>query len=50
MINFKDWVLNVQSNGVGEIIITSIDSDGKGKGFDLYLAEEIQKHVNTFYS
>ncbi len=45
MINFKDWVLNVQSNGVGEIIITSIDSDGKGKGFDLYLAEEIQKHV-----
>ena len=44
-INFKDWVSEVQSKGVGEIIITSIDCEGKGRGFDLPLAEIIQKYV-----
>ncbi len=44
-INFIDWVSEVQSKGVGELIITSIDCDGKGKGFDLFLAEIIQKYV-----
>ncbi len=42
-VNFRDWISEIQDIGINEIIITSIDQDGKGKGFDLYLAEIIQK-------
>ena len=33
----------MQDKGVGELIITSVDKDGTGKGFDLNLAEKISK-------
>jgi cyclase len=44
-IKFEDWILYAQDCGVGEFLITSIDSDGKGKGFDLFLADKISKKV-----
>ncbi len=33
----KDWFDEVQSKGVGEIILTSISKDGTGEGFDMEL-------------
>ena len=48
-INLKEWVSEIQDKGVGEIIITSIECDGKGRGFDLFLADVIQKCVKIPY-
>ena len=35
-----DWIKEVQDMGVGEIILTSINNEGTGKGFDLTLYEK----------
>ena len=40
-INLIDWINQVQDYGVGEILITSIEKDGMGKGLDVHLANEI---------
>lgn len=48
-INLIDWLKEVQNNGVGEIIITSIENDGKGNGFDLNLADLIHKYAKIPY-
>ena len=44
-INALDWAKQVSELGAGEIIITSIDKEGTGKGFDLELTKKISKHV-----
>ena len=33
--NVLDWVLEVEQRGAGEILLQSVDSDGKQKGFDI---------------
>lgn len=48
-VKLEDWIVEIQDSGVGEIIITSIHSDGKGRGFDLNLAETIQKIIKIPY-
>ena len=35
--------------GAGEIIVTSIDKDGTGLGFDLTLAEKLSKNLKVPY-
>ena len=40
------WAKEVEARGAGEIIVTSIDSDGTGSGFDLSIAEKLSE--NTF--
>lgn len=40
-----DWIDVIQSNGAGEIIITSINKEGTGTGFDLNLYEKISKKI-----
>lgn len=45
-IKLDEWLMEVQDRGVGEVIITSIDQDGTGKGFDLKLAEKISKKIH----
>ena len=37
----------LQSLGVGEIVVNSIDHDGEMKGYDLYLAERIRRAVTV---
>lgn len=37
----KTWCLEVQSLGAGEILLTSIDMEGTGRGFDLELVHSI---------
>ena len=38
-----DWVEVAQSKGIGEILLTSVDQEGTGKGFDLQLLEAVSK-------
>lgn len=40
-INVHDWTKRVQDLGAGEIVITSVDREGTGHGFDLALIESI---------
>jgi len=40
-----DWAKEVELRGAGEIIVTSIDSDGTGLGFDLNIAEKLSNNI-----
>ena len=40
-----EWCKKLQNIGVVELIITSIDRDGTGEGFDINIAEKLNKHV-----
>ena len=42
-IDVFEWIKEVQDMGVGEIILTSINNEGTGKGFDLNLYEKASK-------
>jgi cyclase len=44
-IKVIDWIDVIQSNGAGEIIITSVNKEGTGTGFDLKLFEKISKKI-----
>ena len=37
-IDIFEWIKEVQDIGVGEIILTSINKEGTGKGFDIELS------------
>lgn len=41
-----EWTLRLQSLGAGEILLTSMDHDGTGKGYDLELLREIAGGVS----
>ena len=41
------WVQEVEKRGAGEILLTSVDRDGTGKGFDLDLAQAVTKRVSV---
>lgn len=45
-IDAIDWIKQVEDLGAGEILITSMDKDGTGEGFDLDLMSEINLSVN----
>ncbi len=40
-ISVQEWVLQAQQIGIGEILITSIDQEGTGEGYDLPLLSSI---------
>ena len=41
-----DWAAELEKAGVGEIMVTSIDNDGRQKGFDIDLVGALTKRVN----
>jgi len=45
-ISVQDWVLQTSKRGIGEILLTSIDNEGTGKGFDYELLEMVTNLVN----
>ena len=45
-MNAVDWAEELEQAGVGEIMITSIDNDGRQMGFDESLVEAVTKRVN----
>ena len=44
-IDALEWALKMQSFGAGEILLTSMDSDGTKKGFDLDLTKMISENL-----
>jgi imidazole glycerol-phosphate synthase subunit HisF len=45
-IEVTDWASQIETLGAGEILITSIDNEGTGVGFDYELVEILLNHVN----
>ena len=41
-----DWIIKLEELGVGEIILTFIDFDGTGKGFDINFVKKIKKKLS----
>lgn len=46
-VDLKKFIIDLQSCGVGEIVINSIDNDGVMKGYDLSLIEKIKPLINV---
>ena len=46
-INAIEWAQEVVKRGAGELLVTSMDRDGTGKGFDLELLSSIEKKVSV---
>ena len=45
-LEVKEWAIRAEELGCGEIIITSVDKEGTGKGFDFDLVSLITKSVS----
>jgi len=39
--NVLDWVQEVEQRGAGEILLQSVDADGRRRGFDIELAKKV---------
>ena len=46
-INPVNWAKKLEDNGVGEIIITSVNNEGLQKGFDINLTKIVSNSVNV---
>lgn len=44
--NVLDWAKEVESRGAGEILLQSVDHDGRQRGFDIELAQKVVSLVN----
>lgn len=44
--NVLEWVKEVEQRGAGEILLQSVDKDGRKRGFDLELAKKVVESVN----
>ena len=42
-----EWIKECDSRGIGEILLTSIDNEGTGKGFDIKLIETVIKNSSV---
>lgn len=45
-LNVVDWAIKCEQLGAGEILLTSMDTDGTKKGFELELTKMVSKAVN----
>lgn len=45
-VEVLSWAKKVEELGAGEILLTSVDRDGTGEGYDLELIELVSKEVN----
>lgn len=46
-VNVVEWVNTIQELGVGEIILTSVDREGTGKGFDHDLISKVASNISV---
>ena len=44
--NVLDWVKEVESRGAGEVLLQSVDHDGRQRGFDTALAQQVVSLVD----
>lgn len=42
-----DWAKKMQALGAGEIILNSVDNDGRMEGYDLHLVEAVRNAIST---
>ena len=42
-----EWAREVQERGAGEILLQSIDADGRQRGFDIELASAVKEHMRV---
>ena len=47
-IDALEWAIEAAERGAGELL-TSMDRDGTGKGFDLELLKSIEEKFHTYY-
>ncbi len=45
--DLEEWIKECDSMGIGEILLTSIDNEGTGKGFDVELIETVAKNSSV---
>lgn len=45
-VEVLQWAKRVESLGAGEILLTSVDKDGTGKGFDIELIKTVSRNVS----
>lgn len=45
-LDVVDWSKEVERRGAGEILLQSVDEDGKQKGFDIEIARQVVSSVN----
>ena len=45
-LNVSEWALEVNKLGAGEILLTSVDREGTGKGYDIKLIKSVTEKVN----
>ncbi len=45
-VDVMEWAQKVESLGAGELVITSVDKEGTGEGFDLELTRKVTELVN----
>lgn len=45
-LDVVEWAHTLQEAGVGEILLTSVDKEGTGRGFDVELAENINAAIS----
>lgn len=45
--NVLEWIKRLQDEGIGEIVLTSVDFEGTQKGFDLDLLNRVNSIVNV---
>lgn len=48
-LELSKWCTKIQDKGVAEIMVTSIDRDGTGKGFDLDIVKILKNTINIPY-
>ena len=44
-IDLHAWIDQIQECNVGEIIVTDIGSEGKGKGYNIELFKDLRKEL-----
>ncbi len=45
-INAVEWAQQVEELGAGEIVLTSVDREGRGEGYDIELIQKVTKNLN----
>lgn len=46
-LDCKEWIIKLQELGVGEIIINSVDNDGKMRGYDFEFIDSVYPLIKT---
>jgi cyclase len=45
-LNLDEWIMEIEKRGAGEILINSIEMDGKMSGYNIELINRVSKYVN----